>query len=94
MREEWMPGRQGNISRQGNINWNRPTGPVTDTTGLVPDTICRTCRRRDRRIVPRLAIDKMSGSAVVRTLGLGWNTVNALVVLLTRELVLDVIRNL
>ncbi|WP_240945218.1 hypothetical protein [Rhodococcus sp. HNM0569] len=36
-----------------------------------------------------MAVDKMSVAAVVRALGLGWNTVNALAGALTRELVFD-----
>ena len=48
-----------------------------------------TTRRCARWILQRLAVDKMSVSAVARALGLGWNTVNALAVELTRELVFD-----
>jgi len=46
-----------------------------------------TTRRCARWILQRLAIDKMSVSAVAKSLGLGWNTVNAVAAELTRELV-------
>lgn len=45
-----------------------------------------TTRRCTRWILQRLAIDKMSVSAVAKALGLGWDTVNTLAVSLTREL--------
>lgn len=48
-----------------------------------------TTRRCARWILQRLAIDKMSVSAVARALGLGWNTVNSLAVSLASELVFD-----
>lgn len=48
-----------------------------------------TTRRCSRWILQRLAIDKMSVSAVARALGVGWNTVNALAASLTRDLVFD-----
>lgn len=46
-----------------------------------------TTRRCARWILQRLAIDKMSVSAVAKALDLGWNTVNAVAAELTRELV-------
>ncbi|MEB3049492.1 transposase family protein [Mycolicibacter sp. MYC123] len=46
-----------------------------------------TTRRCARWILQRLAIDRMSVSAVAKALGLGWNTVNAVAAELTRELV-------
>ncbi|TXG92202.1 ISL3 family transposase [Rhodococcus rhodnii] len=48
-----------------------------------------TTRRCSRWILQRLAIDKMSVSAVARALGLGWNTVNTLAGSLAREVVFD-----
>ncbi|MGB1226133.1 MAG: helix-turn-helix domain-containing protein, partial [Mycobacterium sp.] len=48
-----------------------------------------TTRRCARWILQRLAIDKMSVSAVAKALGLGWNTVNAVAAELTRELVFN-----
>ena len=46
-----------------------------------------TTRRCARWILQRLAIDKMSVSAVAKALGLGWETVNTVAAELTRELV-------
>ncbi|OQZ91063.1 ISL3 family transposase, partial [Mycolicibacter algericus DSM 45454] len=46
-----------------------------------------TTVRCARWILQRLAIDKMSVSAVAKALGLGWNTVNSVAAELTRELV-------
>lgn len=48
-----------------------------------------TTRRATRWILQRLAIDKMSVSAVAKALGIGWDTVNALAVDACRELVYD-----
>lgn len=48
-----------------------------------------TTSRCGRWILQRLAIDKMSVSAVAKALGLGWNTVNAVAAELTRELVFN-----
>ena len=46
-----------------------------------------TTRRCARWILQRLAIDKMSVSAVAKALGVGWNTVNAAAAELARHLV-------
>lgn len=46
-----------------------------------------TTRRCAQWILQRLAIDKMSVSAVAKTLGVSWDTVNAAAAELTRELV-------
>lgn len=48
-----------------------------------------TTRRCARWVLQRLAIDKMSVSAVARALGVGWNTVNTLAMELARDLVFD-----
>ncbi|MCD2158355.1 transposase family protein, partial [Rhodococcus cerastii] len=46
-----------------------------------------TTRRCARWILQRLAIDKMSVSAVAKALGLSWGTVNALALSMARHLV-------
>lgn len=48
-----------------------------------------TTRRCARWILQRLAIDKMSVSAVAKTLGVSWDTVNTVAAELTRELVFN-----
>lgn len=48
-----------------------------------------TTRRCARWILQRLAIDKMSVSAVAKALGIGWDTVNTVAAELTRELVFN-----
>ncbi len=48
-----------------------------------------TTRRCARWILQRLAIDKMSVSAVAKTLGVNWDTVNTVAAELTRELVFN-----
>lgn len=48
-----------------------------------------TTKRCARWILQRLAIDKMSVSAVAKALGLSWGTVNTLALSLTRDLVYD-----
>lgn len=46
-----------------------------------------TTRRATRWILQRLALDKMSVSAIARALGLGWDTINALAMNMARALV-------
>ncbi len=48
-----------------------------------------TTHRCARWILQRLAIDKMSVSAVAKALGVGWNTVNTVAAELTRQLVFN-----
>lgn len=48
-----------------------------------------TTRRCARWILQRLAIDKMSVSAIAKSLGLGWGTVNSLALSLAHDLVYD-----
>lgn len=53
----------------------------------VAEAKASTTRRCARWILQRLAIDKMSVSAVAKALGLGWNTVHAVAAALARDLV-------
>lgn len=58
-------------------------------TTVVAAPKAATTRRCSRWILQRLAIDKMSVSAVAKALGLGWDTVNTLALSLTKDLVYD-----
>lgn len=58
-------------------------------TEVVAAPKASTTRRCSRWILQRLAIDKMSVSAVAKALGLGWGTVNTLAMSLTKDLVYD-----